>query len=251
MEKFTSYQAYGKASVGEVLGPKLGGVKAVEANTLASVALINRGDHFEVVEMPAEAQWSAGFAVAVGDYDGDGKEDVFLSQNFFEVPGEVSRMDGGRSLWMKGDGKGRLKAVPGQESGIQVYGEGRGAALCDYDGDGRVDVVVAQNGAETKLYHNVRAKAGLRVKLVGPEGNPEGIGAQMRLVGEKGQGPMREVHGGSGYWSQDSAVQVLGQVEGCRDLEVRWPGGKVTRTAIPEGASEITVNMLGSSQGPR
>ena len=55
--------------------------------------------------------------------------------------------------------------MPGQESGVIVYGEGRGAAACDYDGDGRVDLAVSQNGAQTKLYHNVAGRPGLRVRL--------------------------------------------------------------------------------------
>ena len=59
----------------------------------------------------------------------------------------------------------------GQDSGVKVYGEQRGCALCDYDEDGRVDLVVTQHGAETKLYHNVGGKAGLRVRLKGPAGN--------------------------------------------------------------------------------
>src|SRR6266545_2409746 len=40
----------------------------------------------------------------------------------------------------------------------------------------------SQTEAETKLYHNVRARPGLRVWLKGPAGNPNGVGAQVRLI---------------------------------------------------------------------
>ena len=60
--------------------------------------------------------------------------------------------------------------MPGQVSGIKVYGEQRGCALADYDGDGRVDLAVTQNNGQTRLFHNVTAKPGLRVKLAGPAG---------------------------------------------------------------------------------
>ena len=55
--------------------------------------------------------------------DGDGKEDVFLSQNFFATLPEEWRHDAGRGLWLRGDGQGGFKAVSGQESGVAVYGE--------------------------------------------------------------------------------------------------------------------------------
>src|SRR5205823_10858972 len=110
-----------------------------------------------------------------------GHEDVFLSQNFFATPPEMRRLDAGRGLWLRGDGTGNLTPLRGQDSGVKVYGEQRGAALSDYDQDGRIDLVVTQNGAETKLFHNVGAKPGLRVRLSGPPGNPAGVGAQVRL----------------------------------------------------------------------
>src|SRR4030095_14623660 len=95
--------------------------------------------------------------------------------------------------------------------GIRCEGvcEQHGAALSDFDGDGRVDLVVTQNGSATTLFHNETPKSGLRVRLQGPPGNPLGIGAVLRLAFGGKLGPAREVHGGSGYWSQDSVVQVL------------------------------------------
>jgi len=50
------------------------------------VALFNRGDHFLVAPLPFEAQVAPAFGVCVADLDGDGYEDVFLSQNCFAVP---------------------------------------------------------------------------------------------------------------------------------------------------------------------
>jgi hypothetical protein len=58
-------------------------------------------------------------------------------------------------------------------------------------------------------------------------------------------GPAREVHAGSGYWSQDAAVQVMHGAETPAQITVRWPGGKTTASEIPNGAKEIGVDMNG------
>jgi hypothetical protein len=221
-------------------------MKELRANTLASMVFFNRGDHFEAVPLPREAQWSPIFSVNVGDMDGDGDEDVFLSQNFFATQEEMPRQDAGRGLWLRGDGMGKLEVVPGQESGIKVYGEQRWAALADYDQDGRVDLVVTQNGAETKLYHNEGALPGLRVRLQGPAGNPTGVGASVRLRFGERNGPVREVRAGSGYWSQDSAILVMGTPGPATQVWVRWPGGRTNAADIPVGAKEISVTTTGA-----
>ncbi len=240
-----TYRAFGGSGVEEIYGKQLARARKVEANTLEHMVFLNRGGRFEAKALPIEAQFAPGFGVVVADMDGDGAEDVFLSQNFFASQIETPRIDAGRGLWLRGDGRGNLTPVPGQESGVKVYGEQRGCAVGDFDNDGRIDLVVTQNGAETKLYRNVGAKPGLRVRLRGGKGNPTGVGAVMRLVYGEGKGPAREVHAGSGYWSQDGAVQVLGKAEEPQGIWVRWPGGKEVEVTLAERVREIAIDAKG------
>jgi len=246
-QRFPHFRDYGAASVAEILGDKMKMAKELRANWFDSTVFLNRGGHFEPKPLPMEAQLSPAFAVCVADIDGDGNEDIFLSQNFFATDPRTGRYDGGRGLWLRGDGNGGFTAIPAKESGVKIYGEQRGAAVGDYDGDGRMDLVVAQNGAETKLYKNVGARPGIRVRLSGQPANPDGIGATLRLVSRETMGPAREVHAGSGYWSHDSILQVLALRVPPTQLWIRWPGGKVVRAAVPSGAREIRVDAEGNT----
>jgi hypothetical protein len=240
-QRLRTYHAWADATMEQVLGADAARAITFGATTLDHLALMNRGDHFEPVPLPREAQFAPAFYAGIADFDGDGAEDVFLSQNFFATEISVPRLDAGRSLLLRGDGKGGLTPVPGQESGLMVYGEQRGAAFADMDGDGRLDLVVSQNAAATRLFHNQGARPGLRVRLAGPAGNPDGIGAQIRIVYGDRMGPVREVHAGSGYWSQNGAVQVFGLSAQPTGVWVRWPGGKTVTVAVPAGAGEVAV----------
>ena len=222
-------------------------VRELSVNWLETTLFLNRTGRFEARPLPIEAQVAPAFGVVVGDLDGDGHEDIFLSQNFFAVEPGASRYDAGRGLWLKGDGAGNFKAMSAQDSGVSVYGEQRSAALCDYDEDGRVDLAVSQNGAATKLFHNETAQPGWRVQLKGPVGNPNGVGGVIRLITGQRSGPAREVQAGSGYWSQDSAVPVLGGAA-AEKIWVRWPGGAMTTNEIPQGAKTVTVDVNGHLQ---
>jgi len=248
LDRFPTHRAYGEATVAELLGERSGQARKVEVNTLASMVFLNRGGRLEGRELPLEAQLAPAHGVCVGDLEGDGNEDIFISQNFFATQPETPRLDAGRGLWLRGDGKGGFQAVSGRASGVEVYGDQRGCALADYDEDGRIDLVVAQHGAATRLYHNVGARPGLRVRLNGSGENRSEVGGQMRLKFGERWGAKREVHAGSGYWSQDSALEVLGTAEQPTEIEVLWPGGKRVMYAVPPSAREIQLTPGGRIQ---
>src|SRR5947207_4504834 len=240
-ERLPNHHAYGLASVQRVLGDKTAVARELRATTPDSMVFLNRGDHFEAHRLPIEAQFSPAFGVSVADFDGDGNEDVFRAQNFVGVDAETSRQDAGTGLVLLGDGRGGFRALRPFEAGIAIYGEQRGCALCDYDADGRTDLAVTQHGAETKLYRNRGAKPGLRVRLRGPSGNPSGVGATLRLKFGQRHGLARELHAGSGYWSEDSAIEVLGTPEPPTELQIHWPHGPIDAVPISTGAKEVEV----------
>jgi hypothetical protein len=177
----------------------------------------------------------------VSDFDGDGREDLFLAQNWFAMRPDDSRIDAGMGLVLRGDGRGGFQAMSVGASGIRLVGEQRGAATADLDADGRADLVVAQNAEAVAYYRNASGRPGLRVRLAGPAGNPAGLGASVRLRCGTVWGPIRMVTGGGGYGSQDSPVMVMATPSTPTAIEVRWPGGRVTTAEVSSDVREITV----------
>jgi hypothetical protein len=242
-QRLRTFAAYADATMDQVLSPKASRAARLGATTMDHMLFLNRGDRFEARSLPLVAQMAPAFYAGIADFDGNGKEDVFLSQNFFATEVATPRYDAGRSLLLIGDGAGGLEPVPGQRSGLQIYGEQRGAAYADFDGDGRLDLAVSQNGAATRLFRNAGAVPGLRVRLIGPLGNPTAIGTQMRLRYSDRGGPVREVQAGSGYWSQNGAVQVLGRAGEPTALWARWPGGREQVIPLARGQAEVALRM--------
>ena len=243
-DRFPTHRDFARATVGDILAEPLESVPFLEARESRSGVFLNLGERFRFLPFPPEAQRAPAYAVNAADFDGDGREDVFLGQNDFNAADRITRNDAGQGLLLLGKGDGRFRALAARESGIAIGGRARGAALSDVNGDGRIDLAVAERNGPVHLLLNREGRPGLRIRLTGPPGNPLAIGARLRLVrADETGGPLREIHAGSGFASQDGAVAVLGMPERTRRLRIRWPGGREQILPIRPGQREVEVVM--------
>lgn len=244
-DRVKTYAEFATKSVDELLGDAAKTAVRVGATTYDHQVLLNRGARFEARPLPAEAQRAPAHGVSVADFDGDGREDLFLAQNLFPTEIGTPRLDAGVGLVLLGDGSGGFRALRVGESGVVVRGDQRGSAVADFDGDGRPDLAVAQNGGPTTLWRNVTGAPGLRVRLLGAPGNPRGVGAVLRLEGDGWAGPARAVSAGTGHWSTDGSSIVLARPDQARTLVVRWSDGKESRIALGTADSDLVVRPAG------
>jgi hypothetical protein len=113
----------------------------------------------------------------------------------------------------------------------------------DYDGDGRLDVLVRNYRQPAQLLRGVRGQGHwVRVKLVGTRSNRDAIGARI-TVAAGGIRQTREVNAGSGFLSQSSRIQHfgLGALLRVDTIHVRWPSGAETRLTGVAGDRVVTI----------
>jgi hypothetical protein len=225
-EKFATYEQFAGSLLTEIYAQdRLAGAQKLEANCLDSVVLLNDGDgHFAIRPLPVRAQIAPLFGMAVADFDGDGREDVVCATNFFSPEPETGHFDGGLGLFLRGQGDGLVPLAP-RDAGILAFGDLKGAATGDLDGDGRPDVVFAQNDGPLLCWRN-QGPPMLAVRLRGRPGNPTGVGAVVGVQRQDGTSEHRTIRAGDGYLSQSSAAVwfARGPSPIARVLVV-WPDG--------------------------
>jgi hypothetical protein len=114
----------------------------------------------------------------------------------------------------------------------------RGLALGDFDNDGAVDVLVAQNDGAPVLLRNNAGKRNhwLGVSLIGRKANIDAIGAKLSYQSGDLVRHQWKVGAGSYLSSHDPRVVLgLGQRTKTDWLEVQWPN--------PSGKTERFTNL--------
>lgn len=100
-----------------------------KADYLGSAILWNEGGKLTLTALPREAQVSPVFAIAIDDFDSDGKIDLWLGGNFYALKPQAGRHDASKGVLLKGSPNRSFIPQPLQHNGLYVKGEVRDAVV--------------------------------------------------------------------------------------------------------------------------
>lgn len=168
----------------------------------------------------------SGWGVGLADFDNDGWKDLFTANS--HVNDRVEEFEShhykeANSVFQNILGAFTDATPASLKSSVKAH---RGSAFGDFDGDGRMDIVVSALGDRAELWRNTteRAQNWIAFRLQGFRGNRDGIGARIRL------GPQWNQMTSSVSYASSSLVPVpfgIGTATSVEDVEIHWPGGQV------------------------
>jgi hypothetical protein len=190
-----------------------------------------------------ETFWPWG--IATGDFDNDGFEDVFLPSGmgypYGYWPNALMMNNGDGTFADRAEAVGIEPPVHGLYLEETIGGEraarsSRCAAVADFDGDGRLQIVTNNFNDIPYLFKNrFPRKNYLAFRLRGTRSNRDAIGAVVRL--HTGREVMvRQVNPAGGYLSQSSKTVHfgLGDRQRVDRVEITWPRGARQVIDAPE-----------------
>ncbi len=127
LQKYPKYEMYKDQQITDIFTPQqLKNSVLLEAFLLETSLFINNGEGiFTRKPLPVEVQFSSVFAADIDDYNHDGKKDILLGGNLFNVKPEVGRYDASFGSLLLGDGQGNFTNIPAKKSGLHLNGEVR------------------------------------------------------------------------------------------------------------------------------
>lgn len=183
----------------------------------------------------------SGWGTGAYDFDNDGWKDLSAAAGDVQDNTELFSSRKSRqvsSVFRNAGGRG-FDALPVGSAGLH-----RGAAFADFDGDGRVDVVVTRLNEPAVLYRNVSPDRNhwLRLRLTGTASNRDAIGATVRVVTATGS-QWNHVTASVGYASSSELVVHfgLGRDAVAQTVEIQWPLGKKQTLTDVAANSYLTV----------
>jgi hypothetical protein len=171
----------------------------------------------------------SGWGLRFFDYDNDGALDLFLANGHPDdmIDNYSQQVKYKEPLLLFHNENGRLRNVSAEAGPVFAKAfPARGLAIGDYNNDGRLDVLIGNNGGAPVLLRNNAGEGNhwLGVKLQGVNCNRDAVGAHITWSAG-GVTRSRAKNGGGSYLSAHDPREVLGIGAATRIdwLEVQWP----------------------------
>ena len=217
---------------------------------------LNRGAYFSEISQLldiSKTDWS--WSCLMSDFDNDGWRDIFIANGFKrdvfdkdykKIANQEAAKKGGQmtlqdvynimpatklsNYIFKNEGDLNLSNKT-TTWGLEKKTLSQGAACADLDNDGDLDLVVNNLDELSFIYKNNADKIGnhyLTLKLKGPKGNTNGIGAKVRIR-SNGNQQFHQLKSARGYQSasQNLIHFGLGNNNNLEEVRVEWPDGIV------------------------
>jgi hypothetical protein len=174
----------------------------------------------------------AGYSPTIADFDNDGWKDIFVSRGHVQASGlgSTTAIEQPNTVF-RNLGGAKFEALTA-EAGLTARPptRHRGSAVGDYNGDGRLDVVVTALGAPAEIWLNDSQgpQHWLELKLEGSTSNRDAIGARIKITTASGT-QYAQVSFAAGYASSSAGPTHfgLGASTAAKLIEIRWPSGMV------------------------
>lgn len=158
------------------------------------------------------------------DVNNDGRVDLLVVKgNVAKMP-DFAERDPNNLLVQKPDG---TFVEMGDKAGVASMATGRGGALADFNLDGRLDLLVVNQGSPVEFWRNATEGAGrfLQVALRQDGPNRDAVGAWIEV--RRGEVTLRrEVTSGGGHAGGKTGWHHVGLGDlGATEIRVLWPDG--------------------------
>jgi len=190
----------------------------------------------------------SGWGTRFLDVDNDGLRDLFVAQGHVldTIEKTTAYLKYKQSpLLMRNTGKGFVNISATAGAALNNPIAARGAAFCDLNNDGQLDVVIGVLDGSPLILRNMGTRNHwLGVSLSGSKSNRNGIGSRLTVTETGGKKQVFDAtNAGSYLSSNDPRIVVgLGAATAVRSVEVRWPSGRVQTLVNPPIDRYILIN---------
>lgn len=171
----------------------------------------------------------SGYSANIADFDNDGWKDIFISRGDVASPNMAVRILVDQHNTVFRNLNGKWAALTDEAGfGAQPTRRHRGAAVGDFDADGKLDLAVTALSSPAEIWMNDSPGPNhwLELALQGTKSNRDGIGSRIKVTAG-GKVQFNEMTSACGYASSSvGPVHFgLGAAKVADEVEIRWPSG--------------------------